>query len=111
MHVVCPSRNDIRTVCIKKCVLLAAAGLCGLISLLLLAQYDADQISLMLLHVLHQLLFTCGLEATDTAAKEQHTVFHTWPCLPRAAPPRHSSTGLRPHGVALWPACSRSHLR
>lgn len=86
------------TVCMKTCVSLAAAGLCGLISLLLLAQYDADQISLVLLHVLHQLLFTGGLEATDTAAKEQHTVFHTWPRLPRAALPRHSPPGLLPAG-------------
>lgn len=82
----------------KTCASLAAAGLCGLISLLLLAQYDADQISLVLLHVLHQLLFTGGLEATDTAAKEQHTVFHTWPRLPRAALPRHGPPGLLPAG-------------
>lgn len=58
---------------------LAAAHLFRLISLLLFAQYDADEISLMLLHVLHQLLFTGGLEATDTAAEKQHTIFHTWP--------------------------------
>lgn len=82
----------------KTCASLVAAGICGLISLLLLAQYDVDQISLMLLHVLHQLLFTGGLEATDTAAKEQHTVLHTWPRVPRAAPQRHSLPGRLPAG-------------
>lgn len=68
---------------------LAAARLFRLISLLLFAQYDADEISLMLLHVLHQLLLTGGLKATDTAAEKQHAIFHTWPRLPRASVPRH----------------------
>lgn len=44
--------------------------------LLLLVKDDADDVSLVLLHVLHQPLFTGGLKATDTAAEQEHTVFH-----------------------------------
>lgn len=44
--------------------------------LLLFVEDDADDVSLVLLHVLHQPLFTGGLEATDTAAEQQHTVLH-----------------------------------
>lgn len=52
----------------------ARLGFCLL--LLLLVEDDADDVSLVLLHVLHQPLFTCGLKATDTAAEQKHTVFH-----------------------------------
>lgn len=51
---------------------LRCAGLRSLASLLLFAQYDADEV--VLLHVLHQLFLTGGLEAADWAAEEQHTV-------------------------------------
>lgn len=54
---------------------LHCAGLRRLASLLLLAQYHADDI--MLLHVLYQLFFTGGLKAADAAAEEQHAVLHT----------------------------------
>lgn len=44
--------------------------------LLLLVEDDADDVSLVLLHVLHQALFARGLEATDAAAEQKHAVFH-----------------------------------
>lgn len=47
-----------------------------LLLLLLLVEDDADDVSLVLLHVLHQPLFTGGLKATDAAAEQEHTVFH-----------------------------------
>ena len=43
---------------------------------LLLVQDDADDVALVLLHVLHQALLARGLEAADAAAKEQHAVLH-----------------------------------
>lgn len=54
------------------------AGLCFwlLLLLLLLIEDDADDVSLVLLHMLHQSLFTSGLKATDTAAEQEHTIFH-----------------------------------
>lgn len=47
-----------------------------LLLLLLLVEDDADDVSLVLLHVLHQSLFTGGLEAADAAAEKEHAVFH-----------------------------------
>lgn len=44
--------------------------------LLLFVEDDADDVSLVLLHVLHQALFARGLEATDAAAEQKHAVFH-----------------------------------
>ena len=44
--------------------------------LLLLVEDDADDVSLVLLHVLHQPLFTGGLIATDAATEQEHTVLH-----------------------------------
>ena len=46
--------------------------------LLLFIEDDADYISLVAFHVVHQTLFTGGLKAADTAAKEQHAVLHAW---------------------------------
>lgn len=47
--------------------------------LLLLVQDDADDVSLVILHVLHQMLFACGLKATDAAAEQEDAVFHAGP--------------------------------
>lgn len=47
---------------------------CLLLLLLLPAEDDADDVSLVLLHVLHQPLLADGLEAADTAAEKQHAV-------------------------------------
>lgn len=48
-----------------------------LLFLLLPAEDDADDVSLVLLHVLHQPLLADGLEAADTAAEKQHAVLCT----------------------------------
>lgn len=45
--------------------------------LLLLVQDDADDVPLVILHVLHQMFFACGLEATDAAAEQEDAVFHS----------------------------------
>lgn len=50
-----------------------------LCSLLLLVQDDADDVALVLLHVLHQPLLAGGLKATDAAAEQQHAVLHGGP--------------------------------
>lgn len=55
------------------CWLEACLGFC---LLLLFVEDDADDVSLVLLHVFHQSLFACGFEATDTAAEQEHAVFH-----------------------------------
>lgn len=47
-----------------------------LLLLLLLVEDDADDVSLVLLHVLHQPLFTGGLEAADAATEQEHAVLH-----------------------------------
>lgn len=47
-----------------------------LLLLLFLVQDDADDVPLMLLHVLHQSLFARGFEAADAAAEEEHAVLH-----------------------------------
>lgn len=44
--------------------------------LLFLVEDDADDVSFVLLHVLHEPLFAGGLEATDAAAEQQHAVLH-----------------------------------
>lgn len=62
---------------------LCCAGLRSLASLLLLVRYDV-----VLLHVLHQLFFTGGLEAADVAAEEQHAVLHACWRKHAAAPRR-----------------------
>ena len=49
-----------------------------LLLLLLFVQDDADDVALVLLHVLHQTLLARGLEAADAAAEEQHAVLHAW---------------------------------
>lgn len=45
--------------------------------LLLLVQDDADDVSLVILHVLHQMFLARGLKATDAAAEQENAVFHT----------------------------------
>lgn len=42
----------------------------------LTVEYDADEVTLVLLHVFHQPLLTGRLQATDAAAEEQHAVLH-----------------------------------
>lgn len=44
--------------------------------LLLLVEDDADDVALVLLHVLHQTLLAGGLEAADTAAEQEDAVLH-----------------------------------
>lgn len=65
------------------------AGLGSLASLLLLAQYDADDV--VLLHVLHQLFFIGGLEAADAAAEKKHAVLHAGCRKPGASFPHRYS--------------------
>lgn len=68
--------------------------------LLLLVKDDADDVSLVLLHVIHQPLLTGGLKATDTAAEQEHTVLHRWlACAWLALGLRLELSGVLPLGV------------
>lgn len=49
---------------------------CLLLLVVLLVEDDADDVSLVILHVLHQPLFTGGLKATDAAAEQKHAILH-----------------------------------
>lgn len=60
------------------CCLQASLWLWLLLLLLLLVEDDADDVSLVLFHVIHQPLFTGGLEAADTAAEQKHAILHAW---------------------------------
>lgn len=58
------------------CCLQACLWLWLLLLLLLLVEDDADDVSLMLLHVLHQSFFTGGLETAYTAAEQKYAILH-----------------------------------
>lgn len=87
------------------------ASLCWLVSLLFLAQYDTDDVSFVLLHVLHELLFAGGLEAADAAAEEQHAVLHPFPCLPSASLPHDGPWNLLPRTGPWSVTGGTSHSR
>lgn len=64
------SRSEVSLCWLESCCLSSSL-------LLLLVQDDTDDVSLVILHVLHQMFFACGLEATDAAAEQENAVFHT----------------------------------